>query len=88
MNELIAYWLHFEGYTYDWFNDKLDDVPIIVSQPMQDVTTNTNSQSEPIVINTEELDPIRGGVELTIVYCILSLLIEFVEIFVVVVKFR
>ncbi len=88
MNELIAYWLHFEGYTYDWFNDKLDDVPIIVSQLMQVVTTNTNSQSELIVTTTEELEPIRGGVELTIVYCILSLPIEFVEIFVVVVKFR
>ena len=54
MNELVAYQLHFEGYTYDWLNGKLDEVPIIVSQPMQATTTNTNFQSEPIVTTIEE----------------------------------
>ncbi len=88
MNELVAYQLHFEGYTYDWFNDKLDEVPIIVSQPVQVVTTNMNSQSEPSVTTTEEPKPIRGGVKLTIVYCILFLPIQSVEVFVVVINIQ
>ncbi len=86
MNELVAYQLHFEGYINDWFNGKLDEVPIIVSQPVQTITVDTNSQNEPIITTTKEPEPIKGGVELTIVYCILSLRIEFVEVFVVVVN--
>jgi hypothetical protein len=30
LNELVTYWLHFEGYKYDWFIDKLVEVPINV----------------------------------------------------------
>jgi hypothetical protein len=32
LNKLVAYPLQFEGYTYDWLNVKLVEVPIIVSQ--------------------------------------------------------
>ncbi len=88
LNELVAYQLHFEGYINDWFNGKLDEVPIIVSQPVQTITVDTNSQNEPIITTTKEPEPIKGGVELTIVYCILSLRIEFVEVFVVVVNIQ
>jgi hypothetical protein len=54
LNELVAYWLHFESYTSDWLNSKLDEVLIIVSQLVQTTTTDMNSWSEPIVISTKE----------------------------------
>ncbi len=88
MNELVSYWLHFEGYTYDRFNGKLDDVPIIICQPMQAATPDTNSRSEPIVTTIEELEPIRGGAKLTIVSCTLSLPIKSMEVLVVVVSIQ
>jgi hypothetical protein len=32
LNELVAYWLHFEGYKYDWLIGKLVEVLINVFQ--------------------------------------------------------
>ncbi len=88
LNELVAYWLHFESYTSDQFSSKLDEVFIIVSQPVQITIADTNSWSEPIVISTKEPQLIRGGAELTIGFCTLSLPIKFVEVLVVVVSIQ
>jgi hypothetical protein len=66
----------------------LDDVPIIISQLVQVATTNTNSESEPFTTTIKELEPIRGGVELTIVFCTLFLPIKSMEVLVVVVNIQ
>jgi hypothetical protein len=58
LNELVAYWLHFEGYTYDQLTSKLVDVPITFSQkfsPMQVMTAILSSWSEPFIITMEQL---------------------------------
>ncbi len=64
---------------YDQIIGKLVEVPITISQrfsPLQATTGAMRSQSEPIVTTTKELKSIRGGVELAIVPCTLSLPIE------------
>ncbi len=46
LNELVAYWLHFEGYKYDQVTNKLVEAPIHVFQkisPMQVVVVITSS---------------------------------------------
>jgi len=30
LNELVTYQLYFDGYTYDWINGKLVEVPITI----------------------------------------------------------
>jgi len=55
---------------------------------VQITIADTNSWSEPIVISTKELQLIRGGAELTIGFCTLSLPIKFVEVLVVVVSIQ
>jgi len=40
LNELVAYWLHFKGYKYDWLISKLVEVPIYVFQKKFTCATN------------------------------------------------
>ncbi len=57
LNELVAYRLQFEGYTYDLFNNKVVEVPVTVSQKFSFVwasTTAMSYQSEPVVTTIEE----------------------------------
>ncbi len=47
LNELVAYWLQFEGYTYDWLTSKLVEKPITISQKfllVKAITTTMNSR--------------------------------------------
>ncbi len=87
LNELVAYQLQFEGYKYDWFNNKLVKVPINVSQkfsPMEATIIATSSQSEHVVTTIDKPKSIKGRAKLTIVSCTLSLPIESMEVPIVV----
>ncbi len=67
LNELVAYRLQFEGYTYDQFTNKLVEVHVIVfkkNSPMQVVNVTMSSRKELVVIIIVELELIRGGVAL------------------------
>jgi hypothetical protein len=62
--------LHFESYKYDQVIAKLVEVPINVFQknsPMQATNVATSSRSKLVVITNEELEPIKGGVEMAII---------------------
>jgi CRISPR/Cas system-associated endonuclease Cas3-HD len=46
LHELVAYWLHFEGYKYDRLINKLIEIPINIfqkSSPMQSIIVATSS---------------------------------------------
>ncbi len=71
LNKLVSYHLQFEGYTCDQLSNKLVEVLIIVSYKFSHVQasiTTTSSWSEPVVTTIEESEPIRRGVEITIVF--------------------
>jgi hypothetical protein len=70
LNELVAYWLHFEGYKYDRFTNKLVEIHVDVfekSSHVQSAVVATSFESKFFVATIKELEPIRGGVELAIV---------------------
>jgi hypothetical protein len=75
LNELVAYQLQFEGYTFDWLTGKLVEVLVTVSQKLSLVhvtTTRMSFRIKLVVTTTKELEPIEG-VKLAIVSCTLSL---------------
>lgn len=87
LSELVAYLLHFERYKYDQLTSKLVEIHVDVfqkSSPMQSVVVAINFQGEPVVTITEELEPIRGGVELATIPYILYLSTKLVKLHVVV----
>ncbi len=87
LSELVAYLLHFERYKYDQLTSKLVEIHVDVfqkSSPMQSVVVAINFQGEPVVTITEELEPIRGGVELATIPYILYLSTKLVKVPVVV----
>jgi hypothetical protein len=62
LNEIVAYWLQFEGYTYDWLINKLVEKPIIVSQKfslVEVVTTTMSFQNALVITTTKEPKPIK-----------------------------
>ncbi len=87
LNELITCQLHFEGSTYDQFNDKLVEVHVIISQHVEVTTATMSSQSVHVIITREELKSIKGGVhELAIVSCTLFLPIKSMEVPIIIVN--
>ncbi len=83
LNELIAYRLQFDGYTYDQLTRNLIKVSIIISQkfsPMQASIVVTSFRSEHVVTTIKEPKPIRRGTKLAIIFCTLSLPIKYVEV--------
>ncbi len=61
MNELVAYRLQFDGYTYDQLISTLIEVPIIVFQKfslVQATIVATSFRNELVVTTTKELEPI------------------------------
>jgi hypothetical protein len=89
LNELVAYWLHFESYKYDQLISKLVEVLVNVFQnvnsPMQETVVVISFWNGLVVSTTKELEPIKGGTWLAIVSCTLPLPTEHVEILVVIV---
>jgi hypothetical protein len=88
LNELVAYWLHFEGYKYDQLIGKLVEIPVNVFQKIshvQAVVVATSSQNEHVVNAIEKHEPIRGA-KLTIVSCTLPLPTKLVEAPIVIVS--
>jgi hypothetical protein len=53
---------------------------------VQAATVGTSSWNELVVITTKEFKPIKGRIELAIVFCTLPLSIKFMEVLVVVVN--
>jgi hypothetical protein len=91
LNELVVYWLQFDGYTYDQLTSKPIEVPVITFQKFSLVKATiiiTSFQNEHVVITTKEPKPIQGGVELTIISRTLFLPIELVEVPIVVINTR
>jgi hypothetical protein len=62
LNELVAHWLHFEGYKYDRITSKLVEVPINVLQKnshVQATTIITSFWKKCVVTINENLSPLE-----------------------------
>ncbi len=89
LNELVTYWLKFEGYIYDQLSPKLVEVHVKISQRIlhvQPTFASLSYQSELVTATTKKPIPIRGGAKITTISCTLFLPTKLVEVLVVVIS--
>ncbi len=62
LNELVAYWLHFEGYKYDQLTSKLVEIHVDVfkkSSPLQSIVVAISSQANLLLPSLKNLNPLE-----------------------------